>query len=62
MRKLASLCAALAASALLLAPPAVADPAVRDHDITVDDYATVATIIGCEISPDGKNVAYADLR
>ena len=46
---------------LLLALPAFAEP-VRDHDITVDDYATIATITELAVSPDGKHVAYCEAR
>jgi dipeptidyl aminopeptidase/acylaminoacyl peptidase len=46
---------------LALALPAFAEP-VRDHDITVDDYATIATITELAVSPDGKHVAYCEAR
>jgi dipeptidyl aminopeptidase/acylaminoacyl peptidase len=41
--------------------PAAAEP-VRDHAITVDDYATLATITELAVSPDGKHVAYCEAR
>src|SRR5271168_4525351 len=34
----------------------------RDHDITVDDYFSLATIFDCAISGDGKLVAYTEGR
>jgi acylaminoacyl-peptidase len=48
---------------LVVAAPAAAQPqAVRDHAITIDDYATLATIRELAISPDGKHVAYTEAR
>lgn len=48
---------------LLLAVPATAQPqAVRDHAITLDDYATLALITELAVSPDGKQVAYCEAR
>jgi acylaminoacyl-peptidase len=48
---------------LILAAPAAAQPrAVRDHAITIDDYATLATIRELAVSPDGKDVAYTEAR
>ena len=35
---------------------------VRDHDITIEDMETIATITGCVASPDGKYAAFTDLR
>jgi dipeptidyl aminopeptidase/acylaminoacyl peptidase len=46
---------------LTLALPAFAQP-IRDHAITVDDYATIATITELAVSPDGKHVAYCEAR
>lgn len=48
---------------LLVVSPALADtkPA-RDHDITLDDYATLASITDLAVSPDGKHVAYCESR
>ncbi len=47
----------------LLAPSAgrAAAPA-RTHDITTDDYFTQAFITACAISPDGRYVAYTEMR
>ena len=39
-----------------------ADEPVRDHDITIDDYVSVAMLRGCVMSPDGEHVAFTDLR
>lgn len=40
-----------------------AQPApVRDHDLTPEDYFSVAVITGCAISPDGQSVAYTEAR
>ncbi len=46
---------------LLFALPAFAEPA-RTHDITIDDYDTLATIRELAVSPDGKFVAYTEAR
>src|SRR5437763_7523867 len=46
---------------LLFALPAFAEPA-RTHDITIDDYETLATIRELAVSPDGKFVAYTEAR
>ncbi len=50
------------AAVVWLVPLVAADKPVRDHDITVDDYASVAIITGCVLAPDGQRVAYTDLR
>lgn len=34
----------------------------RTHDITIDDYFTLAYIGECEMRPDGSNVAFTDSR
>jgi dipeptidyl aminopeptidase/acylaminoacyl peptidase len=40
-----------------------ADPApARTHDITVEDYFTQAYINNCVLSPDGRYVAYTEMR
>ncbi|MCK4342471.1 MAG: S9 family peptidase [Phycisphaerae bacterium] len=39
-----------------------AQTAERTHEITVDDYLSVHLITDCETSPDGRNVAFAELR
>ncbi len=41
---------------------AFSEPAVRDHDITLEDYFSQAYISHCEISPDGRHVAYIEVR
>src|SRR5262245_32042675 len=48
---------------LLVTTPLAAQPAaVRDHAITVDDYATLAAITQFAVSPDGSQVAYCEGR
>ena len=45
---------------LVLVVAAVRAPAAEStHDVTLDDYATVATVTEVALSPDGKHVAYA---
>ena len=39
-----------------------AETMVRDHEITVDDYFTLAVLGDGTISPDGKFIAYTDQR
>jgi len=39
-----------------------AQPPQRTHEITVDDYLTVHQLTDCAPSPDGKYVAYVELR
>ena len=34
----------------------------RDHDITIDDYFTIANITGCISSPSATHVAYTEMR
>src|SRR4051812_11247234 len=34
----------------------------RTHDITTDDYATLANVTQVAVSPDGKHVAYCEGR
>ena len=46
---------------LFVSAPAIAQPQ-RDHAITIDDYATLATIRELAVSPDGKQVAYTEAR
>ncbi len=54
---------ALAAVLLsLLMGAATAPAAERTHDITVADYISVHLITDCVASPDGKHVAFANLR
>lgn len=50
---------AKAAALLLVAPLALAQPT---HDITLDDYFTLATPTSVVISPDGAHVAYTEMR
>ena len=38
--------------------PLAAQPPARTHDITPDDYFTLATVTELAVSPDGKRVAY----
>jgi len=47
---------------VLLATVARADAPVRDHDIVVDDYFTLANVTSCAVSPDGEQVAYTEMR
>jgi dipeptidyl aminopeptidase/acylaminoacyl peptidase len=42
--------------------PARAEPPPRTHDITTDDYFTLATPFGIALSPDGKYAAYTEGR
>lgn len=35
---------------------------VRDHNIELEDYFSIASIAGCTVSPDGKYVVYPELR
>jgi dipeptidyl aminopeptidase/acylaminoacyl peptidase len=54
-----------AATALLIAATAAAelpDQPARDHDITVDDYFTIATILEVAVSPDGRAAAFIENR
>jgi dipeptidyl aminopeptidase/acylaminoacyl peptidase len=40
-----------------------AEPApARTHDITIEDYFTEAFVTDCAISPDGRYVAFAEMR
>jgi len=48
-----------AALLFLTAPLALAQPS---HDITIDDYFTLATPTSAVISPDGTKVAYTEMR
>lgn len=47
---------------LLCASHALAQPVARTHEITIDDYPSIAAIAECAASPDGKLVAYVDSR
>jgi len=37
-------------------------PPARDHDITLEDYFSLAMLTDCSVSPDGKYVAYTENR
>jgi dipeptidyl aminopeptidase/acylaminoacyl peptidase len=54
----------LAAAPLLLAAfdAQPVEPPVRNHDITVDDYFTIANILEVAVSPDGRTAAYIEQR
>jgi len=52
--------AGLAIVLLLMASSLRAGEPARTHDITIDDYFTLAFVPEQEISPDGKSVAYAE--
>ncbi len=39
-----------------------AEPPQRTHDITVDDYLSINLIADCATAPDGKHVAFTELR
>lgn len=43
---------------VVFAPFTQAQPPARTHDVTPDDYASVALITELAVSPDGKQVAY----
>jgi len=47
---------------LALAPPTFGDDPKRNHDITVDDYFTQATLFQAAMSPSGQMVAYTEGR
>jgi dipeptidyl aminopeptidase/acylaminoacyl peptidase len=47
---------------LLLPPVVLAEAAGRTHDVTIDDYFTLATVTQVAMSPDGKHVAYSEAR
>ncbi len=44
------------------AGPGWAEPPARDHDITVEDYFSLANVIAVAVSPDGRTVAYTEQR
>ncbi len=63
MRRTAALFAcALSATAVLPVGPAPAQENGRKHDITPDDYASVALVTELAVSPDGARVAYCEAR
>ena len=47
---------------LLMASSVRADEPARTHDVTIDDYFTLAFVSEVAISPDGESVAYAEGR
>jgi dipeptidyl aminopeptidase/acylaminoacyl peptidase len=47
---------------LLCVAAARADAPQRTHDITAEDYFTLATLFDCAVSPDGKHIAYTEGR
>ncbi|HVP10889.1 MAG TPA: hypothetical protein VMV94_06820, partial [Phycisphaerae bacterium] len=48
---------------VLLSSTAVrGEPPARTHEIQADDYFSIAVIADCAMSPDGKQVAYTELR
>ncbi len=62
MRSISKVAAAIAAIVLWVPVVAWSDEPIRDHDITVEDYASVAIIADCVVSPDGDYVTYVDSR
>src|SRR5262245_47065388 len=62
MRHLRLTCAGLAVTLILVASALCADEPARTHDITLDDYFTLAFVSEIALSPDGKSVAYAEGR
>jgi dipeptidyl aminopeptidase/acylaminoacyl peptidase len=52
----------LMACLVLLAAPLAALAQQRTHDITPDDYFTLAAISEVAVSPDGRYVAYCEAR
>lgn len=52
----------LAFSSVVTSAPAGAGEAVRDHEIAADDYFSIGVITDCVMSPDGRQVAYTELR
>ena len=62
MRRVVCACLTMSVCGLLVSAVALAQDAVRDHDITIDDYPSVAMVVGCAMSPKGEYVAYSDLR
>ncbi len=47
---------------LLSASPLFADGPARTHDIVPEDYFTIAVPTACAASPDGKYLAYSEMR
>ena len=42
--------------------PATGQTPTRDHDIEPEDYFGIGTIMACAASPDGKYIAYTEMR
>ncbi len=42
--------------------PCSPEDSARDHDITVEDYFSLANVIAVAVSPDGRTVAYTEQR
>jgi dipeptidyl aminopeptidase/acylaminoacyl peptidase len=47
---------------LAAAHPCAAQESVRDHDIDVEDYFSIANVLDVAVSPDGRTVAYTESR
>lgn len=62
MRRLKTTLFALVSLSVGLPAPLHAAPPARDHDITIDDYFSIAVIGNCATSPDGRYVAYVEGR
>jgi len=54
--------ALLSVSCILFSLPVQAGEPARDHDLVPEDYFTIATVTGVSASPDGKYVAYTEMR
>ena len=52
----------LAVVLLLVALPLAPDEPARTHDITIEDYFTLAFVSEQAVSPDGESVAYTEGR
>jgi len=54
--------AAAAFAAILCTSTILAQSGERTHQISADDYFTIATITAVEVAPDGRHVAYSEMR
>jgi dipeptidyl aminopeptidase/acylaminoacyl peptidase len=61
MRQISTLTALTVILSVAVVAPA-AEPPARDHDITVEDYFTIANILEVAVSPDGRTAAYIENR